>query len=360
MPHPNDAPHRRSVRTAESASIAPTADDNGCVRPVDVVILCPAGFEAVVAGAARHDLPKFVEERRSSGFIRARTVAPVRQLREFPCATNAFAVIDEAPRSTVDYELRALARRLRQLDRPPGLPRRGTLRLRVHDDGRFTATDAGIAAEMERALARWSGLQVSRRGGSLEVWLLRRRDEPNTTLATKLSEGARQPARGVLRPEICAALARVEPLRGARLVVDPFAGSGAIGEACLEAGAESVWLNDIEGSQGSRDPIRWTHDDFAALAVPPRSVDAIVTDPPWGHFSEIEEGVERLYARVGSAAAEWLRPGGAIVVLTGAPESSVQALLEAGELALERDHPVLVNGRKARVIRARKPVTGAM
>lgn len=94
--------------------------------------------------------------------------------------------------------------------------------------------------------------------------------------------------------------------------------------------------------------------------MPPRSVDAIVTDPPWGHFSKIEDGIEPLYARVGSAAAGWLRPGGAIVVLTGAPESSVRALLERGELALERDHPVLVNGRKARVIRARKSVTGAM
>ncbi len=91
----------------------------------------------------------------------------------------------------------------------------------------------------------------------------------------------------------------------------------------------------------------------------PSSVDAIVTDPPWGHFSQVAGGIEGLYARVGSTAAEWLRPGGAIVVLTGASEASVQALLERGELALERDHQVLVNGRKARVIRARKALAGA-
>jgi 16S rRNA G966 N2-methylase RsmD len=272
---------------------------------------------------------------------------------------RGLAVLDEVPRSTVHHELSALRRRLPQLDRPPGLPKRGALRLRVHDDGRFTATDARIGAEMERAVAGWSGLEVSRRGGSLEVWLLRRRDEPKAILATKLSEGARQPDRGVLRPDICAALARVEPLRGARLVVDPFAGSGVIGEACLEAGAESVWLNDIKGTQRSGQRLRWTHEDFAQLAVPLRSVDAIVTDPPWGHFSEVAGGVEHLYARVGSVAGEWLRPGGAIVVLTGASGACVHALLEHGELALERDQQVLVNGRKARVIRARKAVAGA-
>ena len=73
--------------------------------------------------------------------------------------------------------------------------------------------------------------------------------------------------------------------------MDPFAGSGVIGEACLEAGAESVWLNDIRGTQRSRDHSpRWTHDNILRLAVPPGSVDAIVTDPPWGDFSPCRAG----------------------------------------------------------------------
>jgi hypothetical protein len=180
-------------------------DEN--VQPIGVVMLCPAGFGAIRADAARQELPKFVEERRSLGFVRGRTVAPVRQLRGFPCATNVFAVVDEVPRSTVDLELTALRRRLPQIERPPRLPRSGTVRLRVHDDGRFIRTNARLAAEMERGLASWSGLQVSRRGAALEVWLLRRRDEPDAILATKLSEGVRQSARGVLRPDICGALA---------------------------------------------------------------------------------------------------------------------------------------------------------
>jgi Putative RNA methylase family UPF0020 len=318
-------------------------------------MLCPAGFEAIVADAARLELPKFVEDRISGGFIRGRTVAPVRQLRGFPCATNVFAVVDAVPRTTVDRELATLRRRLSQLAPPPGLPRRGSLRLRIHDDGQFTGANAQVAAQaMERCLANWSGLPVSRRGSCLEVWLLRRRDEPDAILATKLSAGVRRSARGVLRPEICAALARVEPLRGAGLVMDPFAGSGVIGQACLEAGAASVWLNDVNGTQRSGDRARWTHYDALGLAVPPGSVDAIVTDPPWGDFAPVPGGVEGLYSGTGRAAAKWLRPGGAIVALTGAPQPAVQALLAGGELSLECEYQVLINGRKARVIRARK------
>jgi 16S rRNA G966 N2-methylase RsmD len=324
------------------------------VRPLKIVLLCPAGFEAVVADAASQELPKFVEGRRSGGFIRGRTVAPVSQLRSFSCATNVFSVLDEVQRSTVDRELRALHRRLPELERPAGLPKRGTLRLRVHDDGRFTKTDSKPAIELERSIASWSGLSVSRRGGALEVWLLRRREEPTTILATKLSEGVRRTDRGVLRPEICAALARVEPLKSARLVLDPFAGSGVLGEACLAAGAKSVWMNDQKGDQRSKDRMRWTHEDVADLDVPPGSVDAIVTDPPWGHFSSVAGGLVELYSRIGAVAAEWLRPGGALVVLTAAPDDAVRALVGNSALEVERDHPVLINGRKARIIRARR------
>jgi Putative RNA methylase family UPF0020 len=324
------------------------------VRPITVVMVCPAGFEEIAADAARQELSRFVEDSRSSGFIRGHTVAPVRQLRAFPCATNVFCVLDQVPRSTVDHELRALRHRLRHVDRPIGLPQRGTLRLRVHDDGQFTQTSGPPASHLERALASWSGLDVSRRGAVLEVWLLRRTDEPYSVLATKLSEGRRPPERGVLRPEICAALARVEPIRGAQSVIDPFAGSGAIGDACLEAGAKWVWLNDMAGTQRDRDRVRWTHRDIRDLAVPRASVDAIVTDPPWGHFSSVRAGTEALYADLGRAAAQWLQPHGAIVALSGAPEPAVQALLACGGLALERAYPVLVNGRKALVIRARR------
>ncbi len=322
--------------------------------PIRVVMLCPAGFEAILADAARQELPKFALESESSGFICGRTVAPVRQLRGFPCATNIFAVLDEVPRSTVDRELTAFGRRLPQIERPPGLPTRGSVRLRIHDDGQFAPTNARLAAEMERGIASWSGLRVSRSGASLEVWLLRRGDEPNTILATKLSEGPGRSAHGVLRPEICAALARTEPLRGATLVMDPFAGSGAIGKACLEAGARYVWLNDVKGTQRTADCVRWTHQNTLCLAVPPGSVDVIVTDPPWGSFAPAPGGVERLYSAVGGAVARWLRPGGAIVALIGAPETAVRALVEGSELSLERLYPVLVNGRKARLIRARK------
>lgn len=191
------------------------------------------------------------------------------------------------------------------------------------------------------------------------VWLVRRAEQRDSVLATKLTEGQRKVDPGVLRPEICALLARVEPLDRQPLVLDPFAGSGAIGRACAEAGARRVWLNDID-TQGARQTkasqtIMWTHRDFRDLEITPGTVSAVVTDPPWGHYSSVDEGVIGLYADLGAVARRWLHPGGAFVVLTGAPKDAVERLLDAGGFERELNLPVLVNGRKACVLVARKP-----
>lgn len=329
------------------------------VRPIDVLLICPAGFEGVVAEAARAELPRFDVREQSSGFLHAQTTASVTALQTFAPTTNAFVLVATTSRAAPEDEYRRFAALLRTMPRPPGLPRKGSLRLRDHHEGTFGSTKSAAAVALEDALSTWSGLATSRSGGAVEFWLIRRRELPTSFLATRVPRSQRRLARGQLRPEICSALARLEPLEAASLVLDPFAGSGAIGEACLAAGAKSVWLNDLSSDAKvvSGEGVRWTHDDFRRLDVPPGSADAIVTDPPWGAFATVEEGVAELYGDFGEAARKWLRPLGAVVLLTGASGEAVEALVGRGGFTVERDFPVLVNGRKARVLRARTPAS---
>lgn len=319
-------------------------------------MLCPAGFEDVVAEAAAVELPKFEDSFRSSGFVRARSVAPVGQLSAFAPATNVFLLIDESRRSNIQREARHFVDSLVDRAFPLGLPKKGSLRLRIHDDGQFASTNTRSAADLEHALSKWFGLRISRRSATIEIWLIRRAELTASFLAAKVSEGSNKPERGELRPEICAALARLEPLHNAGLVVDPFAGSGAIGRACLQAGARKVWLNDINTTAtGTSSPqLQWTHRDFRNLDIPAGTAGAIVTDPPWGQFEAVNEGIETLYTDIGRAADTWLRPSGALVLLSAAPERAIQALFQTSALNIERELPVLINGRKATVIRARK------
>lgn len=356
----------RSAVATGWGSVDTFSRHNGRVRHLEIAMLCPAGFEDVAVRAAGRELPKFEVAARSSGFIHGRCVASVKQVREFPCATNVFHAVMSVPRSSIERELEHVARELKSLPPPVGFPTRGTLRLRIHDDGRFASTASPAARALERSLASWSKLGVARQAASLEIWLLRRRENLNTLVGTKLSDATKRESEpGALRPEICAALARVVPLSADARVIDPFAGTGGVGFACAAAGAGHVWLNDLsnhrrrapseQSAPATKASITWTHDDFRSLDVQPGSITAVITDPPWGEYGgDHARAIDELYADLGRSAARWLQPGGALVVLTGATPHAVERMLAPGELEPEAAMPVLVNGHKAKVVLARK------
>jgi 23S rRNA G2445 N2-methylase RlmL len=326
-----------------------------------VLLMCPAGFEDVVAQIANRDLAAFEATHVAAGYIRGTSTATTRLLREFPCATNTFHVVASVPRGTLPANLGQLARALRDTERPDRLPRRKSFRLRVHDDGRFAPLDRSHAGNLEAELARWSGLRPSRSAGDIEFWVVRRRELSDSVLATKLTVRNARVDPGVLRPEVCAALARVVPLDDAALVVDPFAGSGALGIACLDAGARRVWLNDPSPTAlraaaklraARRTRVHTTSLDIRDLDVTEASVSAVVTDPPWGLYDATTTSIASLYEDIARFAIRALVTGGSLVVLTGAGPDATEALTGRKELALVDRFRVLINGRKAEVVHA--------
>jgi 16S rRNA G966 N2-methylase RsmD len=329
------------------------------VTRLAVALMCPAGLERVVAALAERDLAPFEQSQVTSGYVRATTAASLRRLRDFPCATNVFHVLGSVPRKTLTDDVQRLGRALRTNERPDRLPRHGSFRLRVHDDGRFASLQSASARALEAELGRWSGLQPGRNLARTEFWVIRRRGLAESVLATKLTAGNPRVPAGVLRPEICAALARVVDVREAALVLDPFAGSGAVGVACLEAGARRVWLNDPSptaiGSVGTlprslRARVEVTALELRDLDVSPASVSAIVTDPPWGHYDDHATSVASLYEGIAHFAVASLVTGGALVVLTGAGPDAVHSLRARKELVAGDAYSVLVNGRKAQIV----------
>jgi 16S rRNA G966 N2-methylase RsmD len=328
-----------------------------------VLFMCPAGFEDVVARIATRDLADFEANHVASGYVRATSTATVRQLREFPCATNTFHVVASVPRVKLPADLGQLADALRHTERPDRLPRRTSFRLRIHDDGRFAPLDRSPAGDLEAELARWSGLRPSRDAGDIEFWVVRRRELRDSVLGTKLTVRNARVAPGVLRPEVCAALARVAPLEDAALVVDPFAGSGALGIACLDAGARRVWLNDSSPTAlraaaklraARRSRLHATSLDFRDLDVAEASASAIVTDPPWGIHDTTTTSIASLYRDIAHFAIRALVTGGSLVVLTGAGPDATEALTVRRELRLVDRFSVLINGRKAEIVHAHR------
>jgi len=75
-----------------------------------------------------------------------------------------------------------------------------------------------------------------------------------------------------------------------------------------------------------------------------------VTDPPWGHYDQLDTLIASLYADFANFAVGALVTGGPLVVMTGADADAIQSLTSRKELELIDSFPVLINGRKTQIV----------
>lgn len=166
-------------------------------------------------------------------------------------------------------------------------------------------------------------------------------------LAQRTYKRAHLPAS--LTPTAARALVVLSDPHRDEIVLDPMCGAGTIlRERTLAMPAALVLGGDSDaGAIGAaRENVRRhagvTRWDATRLPLADRSVDAVITNPPYGRQHEAERGLERLYARALREAARVLRPGGRCVVLTGEPALLLRSLPPA--LAVRSKRRMLLRG----------------
>jgi len=156
--------------------------------------------------------------------------------------------------------------------------------------------------------------------------------------------------RGALHANIAAAMATLclqerqgEKETGTRVILDPFCGSGSLLCEVSEAVRESVTLigNEISSealeacranaaaitSEFVEDLILYTG-DATSLPLADSSVDAILTNPPWGEVHGNREETELLYTRFLAEAHRVVKEDGVVIVCTQAVKAIGGALKE--------------------------------
>jgi tRNA G10 N-methylase Trm11 len=167
--------------------------------------------------------------------------------------------------------------------------------------------------------------------------------------------------RGELSPQLAWMMCWLSKPRKEDVVLDPFCGYGAIPGQRInrfplkkmyafdrDEGALKCTRSKLKGEE--RCDIRKLDFRDIPSALPEKSVDTIITDPPWGMFEETDIPLEKFYAAMIRGFRRVLKDQGRVVILTAAKEEFLAALKASGgpgELELRESLQVLVSGKKA-------------
>jgi 23S rRNA G2445 N2-methylase RlmL len=169
-----------------------------------------------------------------------------------------------------------------------------------------------------------------------------------------------------LRPTMAAAMLRVAALRLGQELLDPMCGAGTFVAEALQfargaGGTVGILAGDIDISAlraakvnlrrlGSVPLIRWNAE---RLPLEDRSVDRIVSNPPFGKKHGRPEEIAGLYQRVLKEYDRVLRPGGIAVLLVSDRRALREAAKSAGWTPI-RQLRVRVLGQSAEISAWRK------
>lgn len=242
-----------------------------------------------------------------------------------------------------------------------------TFRINVSRENKPAALNEKLRAEAERHIARLSGLAIDRAGGGAgsgaEFWFLYRSESssPFSVFMKRLTlrtswEKSLHP--GELPPPLAWALCRLAHLRHDDTVLDPFCGYGSIPNATIKFFHITKFIacdNDAKAAAYTAARFRDRSSAFTlhktgfrslVSILPPKSVDAVITDPPWGCYNG-GELPEKLYQEMFSVFKTLVKDNGRVVLLGARTDDLLHAAGDFGEV--RTTIPILLSGRKAEI-----------
>lgn len=237
---------------------------------------------------------------------------------------------------------------------------KGTFRVRFVQENQFAKVDKAVTRRVEEFVVRNSKLSVDRLSPQTEVWFNIRREGFAFCgqLISKREFTEKNLNKGELRPEVaylmCAfgGLSEMEQFNAA----DPFAGYGSIPVQLIKNfRVNQLFVSDIEKNQidiisqkkqmNNEKIVLCKADAFELTHISDKSLDVVITDPPWGYYEDIGD-ITVFYDKMFASFRRILKADGFMVILSARKENLEMAAEKAGVKILDSLH-TLVNGKKA-------------
>jgi tRNA G10 N-methylase Trm11 len=242
-----------------------------------------------------------------------------------------------------------------------------SFRIVVSSENVPASIDENLRTEAEKYISLLSGLKIDRCLPDSEFWFLYRREDmaQGLNFSCFMKRLTLRPSwektlhKGELPPPLAWTLCRLARPVYSDTVLDPFCGYGSIPDAALkhfhiqkfvacDNDRESASYISARFKKRKSEDFTFYRNDFSDLPsiIGEKSIDVIITDPPWGHYREINGS--GFYVKMFEIFAKLLKEGGRVVVLC-ANDGFAEAA--SSGFTLQDSIPILLSGRKAVIYR---------
>ncbi|MDR0876863.1 MAG: methyltransferase [Treponema sp.] len=334
------------------------------------------GLQECVAEAVKDRLPDAVIQKLLDGAIIFQTGCTYDKLNFF-CFNNIFLVSDilDGEFSPETHMKKIIAAHKNDPVISCNNKKIQSFRIICSMENKFVPVNEKIKQDTERFIAMQSGMTVNRSLPDTEFWFLYRNEtgKPGETSfsifmkrLTKHASWEKSLRPGELPPPLAWMLCRLAGLKHSDTAADPFCGSGAIPLAALKHFPVKKFIacdNDPKAIARTKNALQncskekydvYKTDIRSILSILEKdSIDAIITDPPWGMYKETEIPIELFYDEMMKIFKGLLKEDGIIVLLT-AKVPELQNAVKETELAVKQVIPILLSGKKTSIFIIKK------
>lgn len=236
---------------------------------------------------------------------------------------------------------------------------KGTFRVRFQNENQFVKVDKNISKKAEETVLHNSKLHLDRLSPTTEIWYSIRREGFAFCgqLISKREFTEKNLNKGELRPEIAYFICCYADLKQDDVVAEPFCGYGSIPVQLIKKFRfQKLFASDIDKEKISINMQKKqlkdnpqielsVNDAFVLPQIIDRSVDVVITDPPWGYFEQIDD-IGEFYKKMFTSFKRILKENGRMIILSARKDEIEKAALEMNVQILSSLH-TLVNGKKA-------------
>ena len=240
------------------------------------------------------------------------------------------------------------------------LVNKGSFRVRFQTENQFAKVDKNLTRRAEDYVIQNSKLKLDRLSATNEVWFSIRREGFAFCgeLISKREFTEKNLNKGELRPEIAYLICCFADIQPQDTILEPFCGYGSIPvQLAKKFHFEKLYVSDLDSQKVEQTASRkqlsspnincCTADALELSHIEDKSINLVITDPPWGYYEDIPD-IKDFYKKMFNSLDRVLALNGRIVILSARKEELEQCAFECG-FTIKNSLHTLVNGKKAGV-----------